>query len=138
MSKINVLGTDYDVLVKSEKENPKLKEANGLCEVYAQKIYIIDQNDRKDNATYENVDEYYHKVLRHELFHAIFAEAGLTDYLEDETLVEALAVLYPKIQKIMEQAESFDFIQGGNKDGKGKNKTSKRQRRASKVGNDKG
>ena len=109
MSKISVLGTDYEILIQNEKENPKLKNANGLCEIFAQKVIIENPKERNDECAYENVNAYWHKVLRHEFFHAIFAEAGLTDYLEDETLVDVLAVLYPKIKKIMEQADDFDF-----------------------------
>lgn len=31
MKYINILGTQYEVIKQTEKENPKLKDANGSC-----------------------------------------------------------------------------------------------------------
>ena len=30
--KINILGTEYEILNQTEEENPKLEGANGICE----------------------------------------------------------------------------------------------------------
>lgn len=109
MNTINILGTEYQVLFQTEKQNPKLKDNNGLCEIFDQKI-ILDISQKNDPDVFDNVEAFYNKVLRHELFHAILAEAGLWDYCHDETLVDALAMLYPKIKAIMDKANVFDFI----------------------------
>ena len=37
---VNILGTQYEIVVQSEKENPKLESANGLCETYARKLIL--------------------------------------------------------------------------------------------------
>lgn len=105
---INILGTDYDIKYQSEEENQKFTalEATGLAELYSKIIYI-EKLDKDDIRAYDNLDVYQEKVLRHELFHAIFHECGLSKYTEDEGLVECLAQLYPKIENIMRQAHNI-------------------------------
>lgn len=36
--KVNILGTEYEVLVQSSRENQKLVDCNGLCEQYSKKM----------------------------------------------------------------------------------------------------
>ena len=100
---VNILGTEYEVINQTEEENPKLKEANGLCEVYSRKIVIRDIKETPD--TYENLEAYKKKVLRHEIIHAFFAESGLrsnSDYAENEELVDWVAIQFPKISKVFQ------------------------------------
>ena len=104
---INVLGTEYTILTATGEENPKMKDAAGLCEAYAKKIYI-DTSHASYEEVVENFEGFCQRVLRHEAFHAIFHEAGLSKYYEDETLVEALAILYPRIEKIMNKIAEID------------------------------
>ena len=103
----NILGVPYKVKVQTEIENPKLRGADGLCEFYSKEI-ILDTSPRNNEQAFNNIEEYYHKVLRHEAFHAILHEAGLDCYAEDEKLVDALAVLYPRITPVMEKIESLN------------------------------
>lgn len=104
---VNILGTKYKILVQSEEENPKLKDANGLCEWVSKKI-IIDTSFKNEPGALENIDEYIHKVLRHEAFHALFAEMGIRAWMEDEDLIDALAMQYPKIKDIMDYLDNLD------------------------------
>lgn len=97
---INILGTDYDLIMAYEKQMQD-KDNDGECDRYAKVIRINKDAFEGENLT-DNIDEAMDKVIRHELFHAIFHEAGLDCYAEDEILVDALAILYPKIEKIME------------------------------------
>lgn len=100
--KIDILGTIYTVERQSWKDNSKLIENDGLCETYSKRLII---NQPQEGAyDLENIDDYFDKVLRHEIFHAIFHEIGLDKYSQDETLVDALSILYPKIEKIMKNA----------------------------------
>lgn len=39
-NKINILGTEYKIVIKSEEEEPRLKRSWGFTDVYAKKIYI--------------------------------------------------------------------------------------------------
>lgn len=109
MQKVNILGTEYEILVQSESENPKLKECNGLCEQYSKKIVLRDLTEQKqDVMCVENVEEYEKKVLRHELFHAFFGEAGLrgsSDYAENEELIDWLAIMSPKIFEVFRKLD---------------------------------
>lgn len=102
---VDVLGTEYEIYIQGEKENPKLEGNDGICEWYTKSI-LIDTDSKNECDTFDNIDAYYHKVLRHEAFHALFHEAGLSDYAKDEKLVDALAILYPKMQKIMETMDN--------------------------------
>ena len=46
----------------------------------------------------------YREVLRHELIHAFFSIAGLDGYSNDETLVDWLAVMYPRMTSAFKKA----------------------------------
>ena len=106
ISTLNILGVSYDVIVETPEENSKLRNADGLCEIFAKQL-IINDSDRHDVDAWSNMNEYYQKVLRHEIFHAILAECGASKYYEDEDLVELLALLYPRIEKIMHEAKKI-------------------------------
>ena len=104
--KINILGQQYEIEVQTEKDNSKLKDADGICEIYSRKLIIVtDYADDPD--CFENIDEYIHKVLRHEAFHAFFAEMGIKEWFQDERLVDMLAMQYPKIRKIMDECDNM-------------------------------
>ncbi len=42
--KLNILGTEYTVKKQKISENPKLKDANGICEFYSKEIILCDEN----------------------------------------------------------------------------------------------
>lgn len=106
---VNILGTEYEILVQSEDDNPKLKECDGLCEQYSKKIVLNDGKYAENEVmTVENLEEYKKKVLRHELFHAFFGEAGLrshSDYAENEELIDWLAIMSPRIFKVFQELD---------------------------------
>ena len=95
--KTNIMGVEYTVKLCTPKEQPKFTSlsATGLCEPYEKALYINIEGAEDEDA-FEKVHLYYLQVLRHEMVHAMFYECGLTDYMRDETLVEALACIYPK------------------------------------------
>lgn len=101
---INIFGVDYEIKEQTKNENPKLEGYSGLCENYSKEIFIVTGYEN-DKMTVNNVEDFKAAILRHEIFHAIFHECGLTDYNEDERLVEFLAQQYPKIEKIMQEAQ---------------------------------
>lgn len=111
MMKVNILGTDYEILLQSEQQNPKLEDANGLCEIYAKKI-IIRKFPEDDPKAYENLDAFKERVLRHEIIHAFFAESGLIsncDYADNEELVDWIAIQFPKIATVLNQLNIKDL-----------------------------
>lgn len=94
--KINILGTNYEIVKQTVAENTKLEDANGLCEFFAKKI-VVDEA-KPDRTTFENLEEFNKKVLRHEIIHAYFGESGLKDYMNDEVLVDWIASQFHKIE----------------------------------------
>lgn len=109
MQKVNILGTEYEILVQSEDENQKLKENDGLCEQYSKQIILNDCKYAENEVMrVENFDEYKKKVARHEIFHAFFGESGLrshSDFAENEALIEWLAIQSPKIFKVFQELD---------------------------------
>ena len=104
---LSILGTEYTVYKETAAENPKMEGNSGLCEPYAKRIILDTEPDGE--MTVENFDAYCHRVLRHEAFHAILFETGMSKYYEDEDLVELLAQIYPKIKTIMDKCESINI-----------------------------
>ena len=105
---IDILGTPYNIKFVTGKEYPKLdlQDADGLTELYSKEIYIRTGYE-DDPGVFNNIIEYREKVLRHELFHAIFHECGLDKYSKDEDLVNFLALQYNKIVSIMNKAKEI-------------------------------
>lgn len=103
---VRILGTDYTIrVVPANDEHLSYQEASGTCEAYSKELYVKDFTAENDPKQYKCIDEYCKKVLRHEIVHAVFFEAGLSKYFEDEDLTETLAHLAPKMAKIMEDID---------------------------------
>lgn len=105
---INILGTEYEVVRQTERENPKLETANGLCEVYSNRIVLREIDDDPNN--YENIEAYKRKVFRHEIIHAFLAESGLRadSWAENEEMVDWFASQAPKIFETFVQLDLLD------------------------------
>lgn len=105
--KVNILGTEYDILIQSPRDNPKLEDNNGLCEQYSKKIILNDlEEEKKDIMCVEKLEEFKKKVARHEIIHAFLGESGLrgnSPWAEDEEMVDWLAIQSPKIFKVFEE-----------------------------------
>ena len=99
---VDVLGTKYTV-----KEDKSLNntQVDGLCKSYSKEILYRSVNDMLcSDDPKELKEERYKEVIRHELVHAFFFEAGLDNYGADEILVDWIAKQFPKIAKAIEQA----------------------------------
>lgn len=105
--KINILGTDYEILRQNHKQNPKLENANGLCENYSKKIVVDTFEDAKEDVMcVEKLEEFENKVLRHEIIHAFLSESGLrnnSNWAENEEMVDWFAIQSPKIYKVFSE-----------------------------------
>ena len=106
-NKINVLGTDYEIFVRQDDEDPKLSECLGYCEQYSKKIVLSDMKTvENDILCVENIDELKKKICRHEIIHAFLGESGLrssSDWAENEEMVDWFAIQIPKINKAFEE-----------------------------------
>lgn len=112
---IDILGTPYNIKFQTPQENPKLDiaDANGLAELYSKEL-IIRTGYEDDPNSFNNVTEFREKVMRHEVIHAFFHECGLDIYSDDETLVNFLALQFPKLEAVMHKVHELhtEVIEG--------------------------
>lgn len=105
--KIDVLGTKYTILERSEVQDTNLLECDGYCDKTAHLIVIITKSNDCNLADFE---VYRRKILRHEIIHAFLFESGLHENWEhvsmghDETYVDWVAVQFPKLLKAFKVA----------------------------------
>ena len=90
-----VLDADYTLRYK------ELSDRAGECEHYSKEIHL-DLSAYDDAESYDRIDLFYLKTLRHELIHAFFFELGLEQYAQDEILADALAIKMPQLRQLME------------------------------------
>lgn len=105
--KVSILGTEYLIAYRTEEEWPKFKtmNASGMAELYSKELVINKDDMVEEEQTFDNLREYELKVLRHEMVHAFLFESGMTDYYDDERLVDWIAVQIPKMVKAMREVE---------------------------------
>lgn len=100
-AEVIVLGSSWNIKLRSKKEDKYLINADGYCDKTVNLI-VVKTND--ENDTLENWEEYMRKVLRHELIHAFLFESGLHEEFmhpergHDETYVDWFAVQMLKIK----------------------------------------
>lgn len=99
--KVNILGTEYSVEIDDTLEKTN---ADGMCKVYDKVISIrsVDSMLCDEDST-DTKKMRFNEVLRHEIVHAFFNEAGLQEYSADEQLVDWIAIQFPKIRKAFEE-----------------------------------
>ena len=105
---LDILGAKYNVRIVN-RSNLKMQEADGIAEIYSKEILLC-QDEKNDDNAFDNIEDYYRKVLRHEAFHAMCAEMGVRKWFEDEELVDMLAMQYPKIKAIMDKCDAVDIF----------------------------
>lgn len=109
MLKVNILGTEYSIMFKSDEECLYLKECDGFCDQSRKEIVIANMKPNPD--TYEMDIEYYRKkVIRHEIIHAFFYESGLWENSDEwdarsEALTDWIALQFPKMLKAFQEAD---------------------------------
>lgn len=109
--KVNILGTEYSIELLTKTQDEYLKQVDGYCDKTSKRIVVRvqDENDKKDVSVIDNYDVYLRTMLRHEIIHAFLFESGLHNNFShpawghDETMIDWIAVQFPKIQEVMEQ-----------------------------------
>lgn len=101
---IEILGSQYRIIFTDEMQD---NDNYGECDRYSKTIRI-NKNAFEGEGLTNNIQGVIDKTVRHELFHAIFHEAGLDCYAEDEVLVDALAILFPKIKQLIKEVQDDD------------------------------
>ena len=93
--KINVLGTEYHLLLDEEMEE---EDSDGEYSPFEKCIKIAPMDIEGERTRL-----YRDKVIRHEIIHAFLFESGLDDLSGDEMLVDWMALQIPKISKLFEE-----------------------------------
>ena len=104
-SKVNILGTDYEIAVKKygEDEAFERRSIDGYCDHLLKQIVICDMTTYKgwENEPVETAKEAQKQTLRHEIVHALSFEGA---WCKNEELVDWIAWQGTKIHKAWEQS----------------------------------
>jgi len=106
MDKVNVLGTEYQIITDDSIVS---QGVDGICKSYDKQIIIRSKDNMlcaDDSEAVKTVR--YREVLRHELVHAFFDEAGLDEYSSNEQLVTWIASMFPKMVKAFREADCME------------------------------
>lgn len=109
--KINILGTEWELVERSESEDSNLINCDGYCD-WTTKTMVI---EREMSGSLGNMEKYIKKVKRHEIVHAFLFESGLGDcshnngngWSKDEEMVDWFATQGLKIYKAWEKADAI-------------------------------
>ena len=106
--KVTILGSEWKIKFRSEKKDPDLEEKDGYCD-RTERLIVIAKD--RGNTGFKNYEEYQKSVIRHEIVHAFLIESGLdsnwqhaNQFGHDETMVDWIAIQFPKMQKAMQEA----------------------------------
>ena len=114
--KVNILGTEYTVIVKKydEEEAFDRRSIAGFCDGYTKEIVLCDMHTYKgwEHEAEQTIQASQKCTLRHEIVHAFFNESGLMDsafiadcpWSKNEEMVDWLAIQIPKVYKAFEEA----------------------------------
>ena len=105
---VYILGTQYNIKLISEADDPMLKTLVGYTDQTTHKIVV--KLIEKQSNTVQNVADYAKNVMRHELIHAFLFESGLGTcanevdcWSQNEEMVDWFAYQSPKIFKLFQQ-----------------------------------
>lgn len=105
IAKIQILGVTYKVYEDViEEDTPIIVDNDGVCDFTTNKIFIAPLDTT--NKTWQNMDMYKRRVIRHEIIHALFHESGLdheSDYARNEELVDWIAIQFPKMLDVFNE-----------------------------------
>lgn len=98
---VNILGTEYGLTYDLDS-----KEADGEAKFFDKSIAIkpLDEMLADDSSAKEKQNR-QKEVVRHELWHCLLYEGGMENYAYDENLINALAILSPKIFKVFQELD---------------------------------
>ena len=107
---VNILGTEYIILKRSERDDNRLNNCDGYCDWTTKQIVV--QQEMYGNLG--DMDCYMKKVLRHEIVHAFAIESGLhessletSSWAANEEMIDWFARQGPKIYKAWKEADAL-------------------------------
>lgn len=106
---VNVLGTEYKIKSNEDIYKTLMESQNtGECDMYAKVISISPQEFIVNDSREDVRKSIYNICMRHEILHAFFHEAGVDKYSADETLVDFIAMQFPKMKELFEEVDCDD------------------------------
>lgn len=106
--KINVLGSEYRVIICHDGEEKRLADCDGFCDETTREIFVENyESFNGDLHSKQNLAAQIQKNIRHELIHAFLFESGLAEnspWAQDEELVDWIAIQGPKLCKAWKEA----------------------------------
>lgn len=110
--KVNILGTEYNIFFRNEKEDPLLdgKYRDGYTDNSTHNIVVCNKKDDCELQDYENWKK---TILRHEIAHAFLFESGLDSssqnfcgaWATNEEMVDWIAIQSPKMFKVFHELD---------------------------------
>lgn len=109
--KVNVLGTEYNLIESNEANDERLKGKDGYCDTTTKEC-VVDEMQGTGPDMKKNLPEYKKAVKRHELIHAFLHESGLDicSWAENEEMVDWIAIQFPKMLKAFIEADCVDVL----------------------------
>lgn len=98
--KVDVLGIPYEILTRTEGEDPRLEGLCGYCDRFKRCIVLDASSPDLDGEGHEMLRK---ETLRHEIEHAFLYESGLGESWEhtasghDETYLDWHARMFPRL-----------------------------------------
>ncbi len=116
METINILGTNYKIVIKKydEEESFKRREIDAFCDGYAKEIVVCDMSTYPgwNHELHDTLVPYQKAKLRHEIVHAFLFESGLAQHSGEtdawalnEEMVDWFACQGPKIYAAWKTAD---------------------------------
>lgn len=99
---INILGETWKLVF-----DEKLNNQWGVCDYTVRTIKICPSmtEPKIPDDRLIDMELHSHKVLRHEIIHAMITEGGMRnkDKWKDEDMIDWISLQYPKMQKLFEE-----------------------------------
>ena len=103
---INILGTEYTVILATEQAEPRLEDCDGFCDETTKEI-VVENYKRGQPNSKGKLELQEQKNIRHEIVHAFLFESGLaenSDWAQNEEMVDWVAKQGPKLVKAWQEA----------------------------------
>lgn len=96
-----------------EKDYPILKDADGYADFTIKKIVI--KKLVQDGESYEDLELWQRKTLRHEIVHAFLYESGLwqnsfKDWARNEEMTDWIALQFTKVLEVFIQVGAIEIV----------------------------
>ena len=110
--KLNILGTEYEVIYTTDTDSPDLKDCDGYCASYDKHILVetklFQDSKRPREELTHAMQEHTKFILRHEIIHAFCTESGIErSALNEEWAVNWMAKQLPKMLKVFQEVDAI-------------------------------